>query len=142
MQSRVKQKIGVLKVYAGSLDVCNRFLWIHARHGPLSAAAVARMKGGRRARADRRHDMDDGSRSLWKSSEPESHAPQDRPWGRRRGQVEDECFQAVLFGALDEGGGGWRPAEQVLTGFQLPIGGVVGQGFGKPEGGLPFGVNG
>ena len=46
------------------------------------------------------------------------------------------------FGSLDEGGGGWRPAEQVLTGFQLPIGGVVGQGFGKPEGGLPFGVNG
>ena len=28
-------------MYAGSLDVCNRFLWIHARHGPLSAAAVA-----------------------------------------------------------------------------------------------------
>ncbi len=43
MQSRVKQKIGVLKVYAGSLDVCNRFLWIHTRHGRLSAAAV-RMK--------------------------------------------------------------------------------------------------
>ena len=31
MQSRVKQKIGVLKVYAGSLDVCNRFLGISVK---------------------------------------------------------------------------------------------------------------
>ena len=40
MQSRVKQKIGVLKVYAGSLDVCNRFLWIAASYRPAPAAAT------------------------------------------------------------------------------------------------------